>query len=62
MEEMFRFTVDKRPIGSDVAHSLSVECVEIEDSGLIKALATNKAGTDITEAKFVVEGIFEMNW
>lgn len=56
VEAGLRFHVDERISFADVTHSLSLETTQIEDSGRVKAVATNKAGEATTEAKLTIDG------
>lgn len=57
IEPGLRFHVEQRPGYSDVAHSLSIETTQLEDTGTFRAVAENKAGKAMSEARLDVEGI-----
>ncbi len=56
IEPGLRFHTDVRKMYTDVQHTLSIEPTEVEDSGRILAVATNKAGEAKTESVLTIEG------
>lgn len=56
VEEGNKFKTLKHPGFENFHHTLDIEPAELEDSGIIKAVATNKVGEANTTAKLNVEG------
>lgn len=57
VETSIRLHTDERKGYGDVTHSLTIDKVEVEDGGEIKAVATNIAGETTNSATLTVEGM-----
>lgn len=56
IESNERFKLETKKAFSDIQHTLKIDAVELEDAGMIKAVAKNIAGEAETEGEFIVEG------
>lgn len=56
MESTAHFNITRHKGFTDVTHTLTIDNVQVEDAGTIKALAVNKAGEATCEATLSVDG------